>query len=798
MDSFILGIMGPVLTMLVLAFVAFMLIWWIAGPQLAFGFAGKCISGVTWVLKIVFMTLSFVFRRFFFMSKEYVKDDKNKTSVWNATAAVVGIVTLLYVVGSLRTIYEVYAWKDDGWLILGFIGLASIRGSFIISNAPFMKATKFTKEWSSVLAEGICGLAFASAIVNLELYFLHEHFPKFSLVAALIIYLAFLSYIAVKLTEGTGSKTVLDQFEDAQKRAGDGDSIIRQREKADLHIVNTKPNLAKPKMEAKIIPEGSRFQHTQVIGPTGTGKSILLNNMATQDVLDPGTGVIILEPTKDVVWGQRAIARKVGRKYYFIDPTDPESDVINPLDGNNIDKICVMNARVFTSYLGTTANQFYKDEQEDALTLAIKVAKTVKGDDATYADILEIVRPINKALRQQYLKQITDPGIRNDLAEFAEMFEDPKLAPQARQYYKGLNTYLKKLTGNKHMRRMLCSKSTVNLKDIFDNGHVLLITTDYPELLDLGFVLGRLMINLIQTETFNRAGIPDEIRDKLPPMAMYVDEAQNYVSEAFAEIFVMARKAGMMMNIFHQGLAQLRRISELLEQSIFDNARQKVIFGGTNIEDCKMLSDKIGQYWEHLTTTSQAVFNPLQINSMKRDELRLRMRPDQIHKLPGFNTKTFEPAEVLCLFVVNNVIEDELIGLVGPLPKTIFRDSEKMTNTIIESHAETAIAAAQDDSNSDESEIVNYTNTDNEVEQDSIIEGEVIEESEEETSQPQEGKRLRRRKRGASKDSNIEAAANDEDTLVLNDMHEQQDIQTEEEKNRLSEDEMLLLMHDDK
>ncbi|MBW5449361.1 TraM recognition domain-containing protein [Cohnella sp. CFH 77786] len=800
MESLLMGILGPAFTMLVLAAVAFAFIWWIAGPQLAFAFAGKCIRGVTWVLKIVFMTLSFVFRRFFFMSKEYVKDDKNQNAVWNATGAAVGIATILYLIGSFRTIYEVYTWQDDGWLILGFIGLASIRGSFIISNAPFMKATKFTKEWASVLAEGLCGLAFASAIVNLELYFFHEQFPKISLIAALIIYLAFLSYIAVKLTEGAGGTSVLDQFEDAQNRAGEGGSIIRQREKADMHVANTKPNLTKPKSEPMIIPEVSRYQHMQVIGPTGTGKSILLNNMATQDILDPGTGLVVLEPTKDVVWGLRAICRKVGRKFFFIDPTDPKSDIINPLDGTDIDKICVMNARAFSGYLGNNANQFYKEEQENALMMAIKVAKAVKGDEATYEDLREIVRPINKALRQQYLKQIADPDIRNDLAEFAEMFEDPKMAPEARRNYQGLNTYLKKLTGNKHMRRMLCSKSTLKLKDVFDNGHVLLITTDYPELLDLGFVLGRLMINMLQTETFNRAGIPDSIRDTLPPMAVYVDEVQNYVSEPFAEIFEMARKAKMMMHIFHQGLAQLRKISERLEESIFDNARQKVIFGGTNIKDCEMFSEKIGQFWENITTNSQAVFNPLQINTMKREELRMRMRPDQIHKLPGFNTKTFDPAEVLCLFVINNVIEDEQIGLIGPLPKHIFRDSEEMTKAIIDNQAAAASiaeVAAANDSPSDENENVNYTYTDNddEVDKDGENEGEVIEDAQEESTQQQGGKR-RRRKRGASKTPDNGAAVEDENTLALNDMHEQQNNHADQDKG-LSDDEMLLLMHDD-
>lgn len=812
MDQFLNNVLTVLFSTALIIGIAGVIGLLMGGPAMAFRFLGFFTKLISLAIKIVFMVITFVVRRVFFVSKDYVRDENNKTIVWNATAITIAALCLWYLFGTFRTIYEVYTWQNDGWLVLGVIGLASIRGSYIISNAPIMKKTSFTKEWSSVLADGICGLTFASALVNLELYFLHDYLPKYSMIAALVIYLAFLAYIVVKLTDSAGGNTILDKFEDAEKRANEGGSIIQTRDKADLHVANTKPSLAKPKSEEMIVPEVSRYQHTQTVGPTGTGKSILLNNMAVQDVNDTGIGVIVLEPTKDVVWGLRAISRKVGRKYYFIDPTDPESDIINPLDGDEIDDICVMNVRAFSGYLGKNANQFYKEEQENALEMAIKVAKAVKGDEATYEDLRDIVRPMNKALRAQYLKQIADPDIRNDLAEFAEMFEDKNTAGEARRNYQGLNTYLKKLTGNKHLRRMLCSKSTVKLKDLFEQGDVLLMTTDYPKLSSLGFVLGRLNINMIQTEIFHRASLPEAVRDASPPMAVYVDEVQNYVSEPFVEIFEMARKCKTMMHIFHQGLAQLREISERLADGINDNTRQKFIFGGTNIEDCKMFSDKIGQAWKNVKTFSQGVFNPLQINDSSREELRVRMRPEEIYNLPGFNTKTFEPAEVLCLLVIHNVIQDAQIGLIGPLPKHIFRDSEKMIQDIIDRQADREnnpeVASEIDsptidspiDSSSDESQIVNYTKTDEEKVQDGIIDEEVIEGNEGSQGEPEpQTKRKPRRKRGGSKNSKNSdngSIITDEETLVLNDMHEQSN-QSDEGDQGLTDDEMLLLMHDD-
>ena len=159
--------------------------------------------------------------------------------------------------------------------------------------------------------------------------------------------------------------------------------------------------------------------------------------------------------------------------------------------------------------------------------------------------------------------------------------------------YAGLIDYLREITENYYIERSICKKRTVKMKDIFEKGEVLLVTTAKGSLSQSGDILGRLIITMLQAETFARTD-KDEDAD-IKPIAVYIDEVQNYVSEKFGEIFEMARKAKLMMHIFHQNIAQLEMVSKRLSDSILSNARQKVIFGGGNPEDNKYFSELVGE-----------------------------------------------------------------------------------------------------------------------------------------------------------------------------------------------------------
>jgi len=418
-----------------------------------------------------------------------------------------------------------------------------------------------------------------------------------------------------------------------------------------------------------ILPSASRRQHMQILGPTGCGKSMFAQTLIAQDLMNPRISVFVLEPkggNDALVYQMKYLADRLGRSTYLIDPTNPETFIIYPLAGDNLDEVAEINVSAFLMYLGNDADHFYKNKQETALRMAVKVAKIVKGDEATYDDLLDILRnsPHGALVRKEYIRTISDPRfsyIKRELEEY-----DYELAnnPRAGHCYSGLIDYLKKLASNQYLRNILCvppSKAgsrIINLREILDSAGVILVTTAVHTTKHLGYTIGRLYLSILQSEIFYRM----RSSEKKCPVACYVDEVQNYASETFAEVFEMGRSADFMMTVIHHNLEQLRQVSKRLEQAVFTNARQKVVFGGINAEDAERIALQIGQTYQLTFSYScqygeQDLFRRREEDHTcigQKEELRWVVTPTEIMKLPGFNPNTGEPAQVLCVLNIDN------------------------------------------------------------------------------------------------------------------------------------------------
>jgi hypothetical protein len=97
----------------------------------------------------------------------------------------------------------------------------------------------------------------------------------------------------------------------------------------------------------------ARLRHVQVLGPTGTGKSTLLVNMAVQD-LEAGLGIILLDPKGDLVQSvlERMPPKRCG-DVIVLDPADTTWPVgLNPLESVDDD-----HAEVVVENLGRTVQK---------------------------------------------------------------------------------------------------------------------------------------------------------------------------------------------------------------------------------------------------------------------------------------------------------------------------------------------------------------------------------------------------------------------------------------------------------
>jgi type IV secretory pathway TraG/TraD family ATPase VirD4 len=622
-------------------------------------------------------------------SRGYVKDEKNQTVVENISAILMILYCIWFSIKSPMYIASAFNHQFSwGPVIFAVIALFTYKWSRVILAAPIIKAISGLSEWAKeFVVLSLTRLTLGLAGANMFMAFLYKSYPGFAVVGATVSFLgAIVSACYNLLRENvTTAEQILNieiktrNKEDTLDPTNEDTTTPVTKKEADLIIAQSKADKNRASTPI-VIPSISRKQHMQILGPTGVGKTIALTNIAVQDLSNRSIGFIAMEPKGDLVADLENVCKRIKRKAYIIDPDNPNSEKINPLDGDDFDVVAEDNAQAFMGYLGKNANEFYKNKQKNALKMAIKVCKTIKGDDAIYDDLLDTLRPTNNKHRETLVKQVEDKRLRDDLEEYITEFSDPKMFNQAIQNYNGLYDYLKELTSNRYLRNIICAKSTVSFKDVFNNGEVVLVSTAKGTLKSLGNTFGRFIVNMIQSETFARNAVKDRAaRKQLPDISCIIDEVQSYVSEPFGEIFEMARSNGMMMTIAHQDLSQLRAISEELESVIFSNARQKVVFGGMNIKDCEMFSKSIGELYVEVTSESVGVLSPLSMTKSSREELRSLVPASMIKNLSGFNTGEGEKvAEALCLLVIHNRIMPPQFAVISPISKSLLEPDEKI------------------------------------------------------------------------------------------------------------------------
>jgi hypothetical protein len=316
-----------------------------------------------------------------------------------------------------------------------------------------------------------------------------------------------------------------------------------------------------------ILAEDSR-RHLHVLGPTGTGKSTLLLNLALQD-LEAGRGVGIIDPKGDLV--EAILARFPRERLHEVVLISPEeADVsigINPLEWSDPDErdLIAENAlsifrRIYERYWGPRTDDILKSALLTLLT----------SPDTTICHIPVLLT--DKEFRRRTLKRIEDPI---GLASFWRWYEGLTEAQRA-DYTSPLSNKLRDFLLRPRVRRLLCQpRSTVDLQSLIDSGGVLLANLSTGRWGDqTAALLGSFLVAKIWQAVRHRAHVPEEARRDF---MLYVDEFQQFLGIAgpFADTLAMARSFRLSLTLANQHLGQLPRD---LREALSSNARSRIVF----------------------------------------------------------------------------------------------------------------------------------------------------------------------------------------------------------------------------
>jgi len=292
-----------------------------------------------------------------------------------------------------------------------------------------------------------------------------------------------------------------------------------------------------------------RPRHLYIIGKTGMGKSKLLETLILSDIYDKH-GFAILDPHGDLAENAlRYIPKERINDVIYFNPADLNHPIgFNPMesvdDPEAKQHIAAGFVGIFKKIFGVNWNPRL-EHMIRYITLAL-----LDTPNATVLGIIKILS--DKTYRQNVIAQIKDPVVKNfwvnEFAAWNEKFDNEAIVPILNKVGQFVASQVIRNTVGQ-------AKSSFNLLDIMNKGKILIMNLSTGRLgEDNSALLGAMVVTRFQQAAMERARIPEKERR---PFYLYVDEFQNFATDAFVTILSEARKYKLCLTVAHQYIEQL-------------------------------------------------------------------------------------------------------------------------------------------------------------------------------------------------------------------------------------------------
>ncbi|MCF7794803.1 type IV secretory system conjugative DNA transfer family protein [Patescibacteria group bacterium] len=404
------------------------------------------------------------------------------------------------------------------------------------------------------------------------------------------------------------------------------------------------------------IDRKDRRRHTYIVGKSGVGKSVLLTNMAVQDI-ENGEGVCVLDPHGDligdiieripperaedvIVFSPGDLERPIGLNLLEYDENYPEqkSFVINEMI-NILDKLYDLKATggpMFEQYM-RNALLLIMDDPESGSTL-MEVPKVLADEDFRR---MKLERCSNISVIDFWKKQAEKAGGEAALANVVPY----------------ITSKLTSFISNDMMRPIIGQqKSAFNIRDIMDNQKILLVDLPKGVVGEMNaYLLGMIMVGKILMASLSRANMDPE---KRKDFYLYIDEFQNFTTDSITQILSEARKYNLNLIIAHQYIGQLSKNQDTsIKDAVFGNA-------GT------MISFKVGSDdAEYLVKEYSPVFNEYDLINIGKGTAYLKLLVDNA---------AVKPFSIQTIFPVMGTVRPEITEKIRSLSKLKYGKNRRL------------------------------------------------------------------------------------------------------------------------
>ncbi len=326
-----------------------------------------------------------------------------------------------------------------------------------------------------------------------------------------------------------------------------------------------------------------RRRHIYIIGKTGMGKSVLLQNMIQSDV-EQNKGVAVIDPHGDLA--EAVIDFVPSHRINDVVILDP-SDISHPFAFNMLESGDEPHKRnLIASGLLGVFKKMYSESWGPRLEHILRncLLALAETPNTSMMGIMRIL--IDDKYRKQIVEKLTNPMVRSFwIDEFGKMQD--RLRTEA---ISPIQNKVGQFLSSPMIRNIVGQiKSTVNIRFMMDTGKIIIINLSKGKIgEDNSSLLGSMLITKFQLDAMSRADVAEKDRKDF---YLYVDEFQNFATDAFATILSEARKYKLNLTMANQYVAQM---PDEVRDAVFGNVGTSLCFQ-VGFDDAEYFSNQFSE-----------------------------------------------------------------------------------------------------------------------------------------------------------------------------------------------------------
>ena len=377
------------------------------------------------------------------------------------------------------------------------------------------------------------------------------------------------------------------------------------------------------------IKRDDRRRHVYIIGKSGTGKSVFIENMAIQDIRN-GEGVCVVDPHGDLIEHiLAAVPKERIDDVIVFDPSDTERPVgLNMLEAKDESSKDFAAQEMIAIFYKLFPPEMIGPMFEHQMR---NVMLTLMSDPNENGTIAEIPRMFSDAEYQKYwVAKLKDPVVR--------AFWEKEMAKTSDFHKSEMLGYLISKVGrfveNAMLRNIIGQQNSgFNIREIMDKKKVLLVNLAKGRTGEINAnLLGLIIVSKLQMAALSRADLPESERHDF---YLYIDEFQNFITDSISTILSEARKYRLELIIAHQYMGQLTGGKEgaqdaKVRDAVLGNAGTMVSFR-IGVEDAEIMAKEFAP-----------VFSEYDVINVEQYTCYMKLLVDN-QNTKAFNMHTYPP-----------------------------------------------------------------------------------------------------------------------------------------------------------